>query len=293
MKNITKLNRKRNIFDKLISFYIKLKRFIYDKHTLKFQRLKFSNLYTDIKKTPLITVYTPTYNRSKILKNRAIKSVLNQSYKKFEYIIVGDGCNDDTEKMVKKIKDKRIKFINLKRQKRYPEHEEYFMNHWYVGAVFASNVALQNAKGEWIARLDDWAIWTKDHLKDLLNHAQKNDYEFITGASKSNGRKHHGHNLQYFGVNYPSKLRIGSTQTFFYRSYLTCFLYCINSWRHEKNKVNDLDLIHRMIKAGVKIGWLDKIVTIIRPRPGNKYTNSKAYLEMKRKNSNFFKFNEK
>ena len=48
-----------------------------------------------------------------------------------------------------------------------------------------------------------------------------------------------------------------------------------------------------MIKAGVKIGWLDKIVTFIRPRPGNKYTNSKAYLEMRRKNSNFFKFNEK
>jgi len=108
MRNKIKLNRKRSIFDKLISFYIKSKRFIFDKYTLKYQRLKFSNLYTDIKKQPLITVYTPTYNRSKVLRNRAIKSVLNQSYKKFEYIIVGDGCNDDTEKMVKKIKDKRI-----------------------------------------------------------------------------------------------------------------------------------------------------------------------------------------
>jgi glycosyltransferase involved in cell wall biosynthesis len=283
--------RERSFYDKFFSFYIRLKRFIFDKQTLKNQRSKFSSFYPV--SNPLISVYTPTFNRSKILKDRAIKSVLKQSYKKFEYIIVGDGCTDDTKKIVKNIKDKRIKFINIKRKKRYPDKGKYFMNHWYVGAAIPSNTALKLVKGDWVARLDDWAIWPKNHLRDLLTFAQKNDYEFVTGASKLNGKKHRGLNLKYLGIKSQSKVRLGSHQSFFYRKYLTCFKYCINSWRRKTNKVLDVDLIHRMIVAGVKIGYLDKVVAIIKPRPGNKYINSKAYIEHFKKKGNFYKFHEK
>ena len=291
MKKKIKFERKRSFYDKLFSLYIRFKRFLFDKHTLKNQRLKFANLYPI--KDPLISIYTPTFNRSKILKERAIKSVLKQSYKKFEYIIVGHGCKDDTQSMVKKIKDKRIKYINIKRERKYPDKDEYFMNHWYVGPVIPANTALESVKGEWVARLDDWAIWPKNHLKDLLSFAQKNDLEFVTGASKLNGKKHSGLSLEYLGIKTEKKVRLGSHHSFFYRKYLTCFKYCINSWRKKTNKVNDLDLIHRMIVAGVKIGYLDKVVAIMKPRPENKHINSKAYLDYLKKRKDFFKFSEK
>jgi glycosyltransferase involved in cell wall biosynthesis len=58
-------------------------------------------------------VYVSTYNRSSLLANRAIKSVLAQTYTNFEFIIVGDSCIDNTEEMVKNINDARIKFYNI------------------------------------------------------------------------------------------------------------------------------------------------------------------------------------
>ena len=79
---------------------------------IKLNRSKFDKIIRN--KKPLITVITPTYNRSKLLLSRAIKSVLSQSYKNFEYIIVGDGCTDDTEEKLKELKTKELNFIILK-----------------------------------------------------------------------------------------------------------------------------------------------------------------------------------
>ena len=86
---------------------------------------------------PLITIYTPTFNRAKILKNRAINSVLKQSYKNFEYIIVSDGSTDNTEQIVKSFKDKRIKFFKIKRKIQYKKNIE---NLWFAGPVRPNNL---------------------------------------------------------------------------------------------------------------------------------------------------------
>lgn len=71
------------------------------------------NINVDSSTEPLISVIIPTYNRSKLLTERAIPSVLAQSYKNFELIVVGDHCTDDTEQCFKKIDDSRVKFVNL------------------------------------------------------------------------------------------------------------------------------------------------------------------------------------
>ena len=52
---------------------------------------------------PLVSVYVPTYNRSELLLDRAVKSVLAQTYSNFEFIIIGDSCTDNTEHLVKQI----------------------------------------------------------------------------------------------------------------------------------------------------------------------------------------------
>ena len=61
---------------------------------------------------PLVTIYMPTYNRSKIL-SRAIKSVLNQTHAELELIIVDDNSQDDTQDVIIDLqrRDSRITYI--------------------------------------------------------------------------------------------------------------------------------------------------------------------------------------
>ena len=70
------------------------------------------------KKNPKISIILPTYNRSEMLKKRSIPTVLKQNYKNFELIIISDGSTDNTYKVVKSFKDKRIKFFEIDRQKK-------------------------------------------------------------------------------------------------------------------------------------------------------------------------------
>ena len=63
----------------------------------------------------LVSVIIPTWNRSNLIPT-AINSVLNQTYKDWELIIVDDGSTDNTEEVIKKFQtnDTRIKFIKHK-----------------------------------------------------------------------------------------------------------------------------------------------------------------------------------
>ena len=56
---------------------------------------------------PLVSVIMPVYNGEDTL-NIAIKSILDQSYKNFEFIICLDACTDDSEKIINSFSDKRI-----------------------------------------------------------------------------------------------------------------------------------------------------------------------------------------
>lgn len=88
----------------------------------------------------------------------SIKSILNQSYKKWELIIVDDGSDDNSRKIIKKIKDKRIKFFFLKK---------------HVGRIAAFNYALKKCKGEYIAILDSDDISHKERLKIQIKNLEK------------------------------------------------------------------------------------------------------------------------
>ena len=155
---MTSTDQKRTLKDKIISSSRALYYSIYEPWQLKSARRESASRYSPVAKEPLISVYVPTYNRGKILIERAVSSVLNQTYKNFEFIIIGDHCTDNTEELVKKTGDKRIRFYNIpKRGYRYPPTVE---NHWFAGPVVAANKALEMVKGDWIARIDDDDIWT-------------------------------------------------------------------------------------------------------------------------------------
>ena len=91
-----------------------------------------------------VTVYIPNYNYDKFLDD-SIKSVLNQSFKNFELIIIDDGSIDNSKKILKKyIFHKKIRIINQKNK----------------GLVKCCNTAIRASNGKFVLRLD-----ADDYLK--------------------------------------------------------------------------------------------------------------------------------
>lgn len=114
----------------------------------------------------LVTVVTPTYNRAEYLK-QAIESVLSQSYENIEYIIVDDNkpeseARKTTEEIVKSYNDSRIKYIQ---------------NKVNMGGSKARNVGIFEAKGEYLAFLDDDDIYLADKIEVQVEQMIKNDWD--------------------------------------------------------------------------------------------------------------------
>lgn len=89
------------------------------------------------KTTPLVTILMPVYNGERYLKE-AIGSVLSQTYRDFEFIIINDGSTDATQSIIDTYEDQRIVTINQKNQ----------------GVARSLNKGLQVAKGKYILRHD-------------------------------------------------------------------------------------------------------------------------------------------
>lgn len=292
--------QKRTIIDKLISGCNNLRFSLVEPNKLKISRIKYENLYNQEDKLPLISVYIPTYNRAEILIRRSVPSVLAQTYKNFELIIIGDHCTDNTKELISKIKDSRIRFYNLpKRGYRYPPTVE---NHWLAGPVVAANQALTMVKGKWIARLDDDDIWTNDHLEELFSFARRGNYEFVSARHiiEKNGERSvvDGASVQgsYYNItNKPVQRdnpKIGGSCTWLYRSYLKFLKYNINCWRKSWNRVNDTDLSVRIFSAGARMGFLEKPLALYLPRPGEQAIGLEAYKCSAEKKLKHFEFKE-
>lgn len=280
---ITRKKPKRTFQDHLISGFNAWRFGLVEPVMLNYTRSRYEHQYQDNQEKPLISVYIPTYNRGQLLIERAVASVLGQTYANLELIIVGDHCTDNTAELVAQITDPRIRFYNIPtRGYRYPPTAE---NHWLAGPVVAANQALQMVRGQWIARIDDDDTWTPDHLEVLLHFAQQGNYEFVSAAYIT---ERHGKRIV---VDLKDETpRIGGTQTWLYRSYLRFFKYNIDCWRKSWNRVNDTDLQDRMFKAGVRMGFLDQVVAFVLPRPGEVTVGLEAYRLTEQAKVEHFKF---
>ena len=263
---------------------------VFEPFKLKKERKKHELEYKD-DSNPLITVFTPTYNRGKILIERALPTVLSQTYKNIEYLIIADCCTDNTAELVANYDDERIRFYSItERGYRYPQTAE---NNWLAGPVIASNKALELATGKWITRLDDDDTWTPDHLEVLVNFVYEGDYEFVSGLyetirynEKSIVDGEYAQGPYYTKKNKTPKgdnPKIGGVQTWLYRSYLKFMKFNIDCWRKKWNRVNDIDISYRMFKAGVRMGFIDKVLAFTSPRPGEETIGLTAYLEAEKK----------
>jgi glycosyltransferase involved in cell wall biosynthesis len=107
-----------------------------------------------------VTVITATHNRPEELKS-AITSVLNQTFKDFEYIIINDGNIPETKKVVESFKDPRLKYYHYRRK---------------FGCSASFNGGLRVSKGKYISFLDDDDIYYPDHLEIMVNALERSKY---------------------------------------------------------------------------------------------------------------------
>ena len=109
-----------------------------------------------------ISVIIPTYNRKKTLK-KAIESVLSQTDRDLELIIVDDGSTDGTEKLVNEYKDARIKYF--KRE-----------NHG-IGA--SRNFGIDNASGEYLTFVDSDDYLDENFVKNMYKKAKEDKLDIL------------------------------------------------------------------------------------------------------------------
>ena len=98
--------------------------------------------------SPQVSVVIPTYNRAHIL-GRAIDSVLQQTHRDLELIIVDDGSSDGTAALVRGIEDPRVRYVHQQNR----------------GVSAARNRGIAEARAEWLAFLDSDDEWLPQKLE--------------------------------------------------------------------------------------------------------------------------------
>jgi hypothetical protein len=204
---------------------------------------------------PLVTVCMPTYNRADLLLERSIPSVLSQSYQHFEVVIVGDGCTDDTAERIALLDDPRIRFVNLPHRSVSPSDPA---QRWMVAGVPPRNLAAELARGRWIAPLDDDDEFSPEHIAVLLGAAREGRFEMVCSRFASTAPYH-----EPILGRYPPELGQFCFQATIYMTDLRFFEADPRAWMLDE--VEDWNRCRRMLEAGVRIGWVDQVLTTMHP----------------------------
>jgi hypothetical protein len=109
---------------------------------------------------PLVSVIIPTYLQHELLLSRAIPSVLGQTHREIEVVVVGDGAPEATARAIAEFGDERVRYENLTVRAPYPEDPGEF---WRVAGTPPWNAAWELAAGSWIAPLNDDDAFRPDH----------------------------------------------------------------------------------------------------------------------------------
>ena len=115
---------------------------------------------------PEISVVMTVYNAEDYLEE-AMQSILDQTFKNFEFIIIDDGSNDNSIRLIERfaMKDNRISYVSRENK----------------GLIYSLNEALDKAKGCYIARMDADDISYPERLEKQYSFMKANEYDICGG----------------------------------------------------------------------------------------------------------------
>jgi glycosyltransferase involved in cell wall biosynthesis len=214
----------------------------------------------------LISVVIPTYNRAEVLLD-AINSVLSQTYKNFEIIIVDDGSTDNTQEIIKKINDARIKYF-------YQENS---------GVSSARNKGIKTANGDYIAFLDSDDLWHPQKLEKQLAIFTKDKniglvscnslYQTFSGETvfvKKSFASNKKEVISYI-LSYPDKVYTGTPTLMIKKD---CFDK-VGYFDEQMSFCEDWDIFFR-IALFYEIYFIDEILTYVRVQEDNSTKTGKS-----------------
>ena len=194
-----------------------------------------------------VSVIIPTYNRTTLLMERALPSVLNQTYTDLDIHVVGDGTEDATVEAMGLVTDPRVRFTNLPHSI-YPDDPE---QHWCAMGVPPINYGLDRALGEWVTILADDDAYPLDRIEVLLNATE--DVDCVYGRSEVVGHGIYGNEGAFTDGAYILRASLG-------------YRYDETSW--QRGTIADLDLRARLL-ANVRIRYIPNIVYLYWPANKN------------------------
>ena len=104
--------------------------------------------------SPMVSVIIPTFNQAEFLQ-KALQSVINQTFQDWEAIVIDNYSEDKTKKIVESMKDSRIRYL-------------LFSNHGIIAA--SRNWGINHANGDYIAFLDSDDLWYPSKLSTCLEY---------------------------------------------------------------------------------------------------------------------------
>lgn len=121
-----------------------------------------------------VSVIIPMHNSSKYILE-CVESVINQTYKNLEIILIDDKSSDDTLEKVSSLKDKRIRIIKLKKNS---------------GAAVARNKGIEESTGDYICFLDSDDYWVNDKIDKQVKFIKDKAFIYSKYQYLKNGKKH-------------------------------------------------------------------------------------------------------
>ena len=197
-------------------------------------------------KNPKISVVMPVYNGENFLKE-AIESILNQTYKDFEFLIVYDESTDGTLSIIQEFQeqDTRVVLINGDKE----------------GISGALNKGIKEAKGKYIARMDADDISIPIRFEKQINHMKNLELDICGGHSlliDSDGK------INDIGILPRSHDLCGLSMMFMryfaHSSVMVRKDFLVDYSLEYRGNYEDFDLWTRMFSAGAKFGNVDDIV---------------------------------
>lgn len=227
---------------------------------------------------PAISVVMSTYNRVAFLP-RAIDSILNQTFTDFEFIIINDGSPDETDKVLSLFaaKDKRIRVITNEQNK---------------GLIYSLNLGLDEARGKYIARMDDDDISLPIRFEKQYAFMEQNPDFAVVGSWI--GRPDDGKKWGFHDETNPDKVKMYMYLNSVPISHPASFLrrHFLNKhgirYSYDYKAAEDRKFWLDILDAGGKIGNIPEILLLFRLHG----TNPKEYYADQWKNLNKFFQNE-
>lgn len=115
---------------------------------------------------PVVSIVLPVYNYGNYI-GAAIESIVNQSFKRWELVVINDGSTDNSRNIVESFSDSRIKLFNR-------EHH---------GLVTASNFGMKRARGKYVVRMDADDIMAHLRLEEQVGYMEQNPEIGVLGTN--------------------------------------------------------------------------------------------------------------